>query len=84
MYENQREKAGKAIRRLREREGFAQEEFAQFAGIDRANYGKIERGEHNLTLITLFKIAGNLRVSPSELLADITAEECIAERTVSR
>jgi DNA-binding XRE family transcriptional regulator len=36
---------GSAIRSTREQRGYSQEAFAARAGLDRANYGAIERGE---------------------------------------
>ncbi len=39
------------------------------AGIDRSYYGAIERGEFNVTLETMIKIANALEVPAAELLA---------------
>jgi transcriptional regulator with XRE-family HTH domain len=69
-------KVGAAVRRQRERLGFSQEGFSQFAGIDRARWGRLERGELNISLKTLFQVAAFLRVKPSALLEDVTLEEC--------
>jgi transcriptional regulator with XRE-family HTH domain len=52
---------GLAARSLRVERGFAQEAFAARAGMDRSNYGAIERGEFNVSLDTIVKIAGRLR-----------------------
>ncbi|MCW3019652.1 MAG: transcriptional regulator [Solirubrobacterales bacterium] len=59
---------GLAIRRLREESGHSQEAFAATAGLDRSYYGAIERGEFNVTIDTLVKIASALDVAASELL----------------
>ena len=59
---------GRAIRSLREESGHSQEAFAATAGIDRSYYGAIERGEFNVTIDTLVKIASALDLSASELL----------------
>ncbi len=59
---------GQTIRVLRADLGFSQESLAHDAGIDRSYMGGIERGEHNLTLMSLIRICGCLRVSASELL----------------
>lgn len=64
------------IRRIRLERGFSQEAFAQHAQLDRSYYGRIERGTQNIALRTLCVIAATLRVHPSELLADLTAEDC--------
>jgi transcriptional regulator with XRE-family HTH domain len=57
----------RAIRTTREQRGYSQEAFAARAGLDRANYGAIERGECNVTVDTIVKIAGGLGVSAGEL-----------------
>ena len=59
---------GHAIREARKARGYTQEAFALAAGLDRSYMGAIERGEFNLTLQTLLKIAGELGLSGSELL----------------
>ncbi|MCX7283569.1 MAG: helix-turn-helix transcriptional regulator [Novosphingobium sp.] len=62
---------GKRIRSLREAAGISQEAFAAQANIDRAAYGKLERGEINLTLLTLARIAISLEAELAELFEDI-------------
>ena len=59
---------GCAIRDLRLNMNFSQEAFADEAGIDRSYLGGIERGEHNLALINLIKIASALNLSAYQLL----------------
>jgi transcriptional regulator with XRE-family HTH domain len=61
---------GAVIRELRLRNGLSQEALAVDAELDRSYMGGIERGEHNLTLINLNKVATALGVKPSELLKD--------------
>jgi DNA-binding XRE family transcriptional regulator len=58
---------GKAIRSTRHERGFSQEAFARHAGLDRSNYGAIERGEFNISVDTAVKIAAALRTSVSDL-----------------
>ena len=60
---------GRAIRSARRERGFAQEAFAARAGIDRSYCGAIERGEFNVSLDTIMKLAKGLGVSASELSA---------------
>jgi transcriptional regulator with XRE-family HTH domain len=57
----------RAIRTTREQRGYSQEAFAARAGLDRANYGAIERGEANVTVDTVVKIATGLGVGAGEL-----------------
>jgi transcriptional regulator with XRE-family HTH domain len=59
---------GKSIRELRLELEYSQEAFADEVGIDRSYVGGIERGEHNLALINLVKIAKTLNLSASQLL----------------
>jgi transcriptional regulator with XRE-family HTH domain len=59
---------GGAIRSLREEQGQSQEAFAVAAGVDRSYYGAIERGEFNVTIDTLVKIASALNLPASTVL----------------
>ncbi|HUJ11611.1 MAG TPA: helix-turn-helix transcriptional regulator [Verrucomicrobiae bacterium] len=58
---------GQQIRRLREAKNLSQEEFAGLAGIDRAYYGGIERGERNVAALNLMRIADALEVGVGRL-----------------
>jgi transcriptional regulator with XRE-family HTH domain len=59
---------GAAIRSMRTERGLPQEAFARRAGMDRSYYGAIERGEFNVSLDTIVKIAGALGVSVTAVL----------------
>jgi len=59
---------GAAIRKERSDRDLSQEALAIDADLDRSYMGGIERGEHNLTVMNLVKIAGALKLSPSKLL----------------
>ena len=61
---------GEAVRAARKARGMSQESLADAAGIDRSHMGKIERGERNVTLLNVVKIAAALDGKPSHLLAD--------------
>ncbi len=50
-------KVGLKIRRLREEKGWTQEDLAFAADLHRAYIGQIERGEKNIGLVNLEKIA---------------------------
>jgi transcriptional regulator with XRE-family HTH domain len=63
------EAIGHAIRQARKEQGYTQEAFALAASLDRSYMGAVERGEFNLTLETLLKVAGALGVSAAELLS---------------
>lgn len=62
-------KLGKALRDMRKahRRHFSQEEFALEAEINRGYYGSIERGEVNVSVLTLEKICSALGASMEEL-----------------
>lgn len=59
---------GDAMRAIREECGTSQEALALAAGIDRSYYSAIERGEFNLTLANILKIASSLGVPGWKLL----------------
>lgn len=61
-------KLGQAIRTERKAARLSQEALADAAGIDRSHMGKIERGERNVTLLNIAKIADALERKPSDLL----------------
>lgn len=48
---------GRRIRERRQGLGLSQEGLAHAAGMDRSYVGRIERGEHNLTLVALVRLA---------------------------
>jgi XRE family transcriptional regulator, regulator of sulfur utilization len=62
---------GERIRRLREERGWSQESFAHEGGLGRSFAGAIERGEKDIRLSTLMKLARTLGVSLSQLLKGI-------------
>lgn len=59
---------GRNLRAYRKRRGFSQEDFADKLGVHRTYMGGIERGERNLTLKSVEKIAGKLELEPLTLL----------------
>lgn len=61
---------GRNLRRYRLERGYSQEAFADYVGVHRTYMGAVERGERNLTLQTLEKIADFIGVDPRELLSE--------------
>lgn len=59
---------GAAIRRMRREVAVSQEELAHICQLDRSHLGRIERGERNVTLLNVVRIARGLACTPSELL----------------
>lgn len=60
---------GKAIRDARKARKLSQEAFADAAGIERSHMGRIERGQSNITLLNVARIAKFIGCKPSELMA---------------
>jgi transcriptional regulator with XRE-family HTH domain len=69
--ENIRVRFGKALRQRRNKLGVSQEAFADMCELDRTYIGGIERGERNVALVNIEKIAKTLRVSVSELFRGV-------------
>ena len=59
---------GERVRVLRQARGLSQETLALAAGLDRTYIGGVERGERNISLLNIQKIAQALGVSPADLL----------------
>ncbi len=62
---------GNQIRRMRKDAGYSQEDFAAKAGLDRAYYGGVERGERNVSALNLIRIACVLGVEVGMLFPTI-------------
>lgn len=65
---------GTVVRRLRTDRGYSQENFAYEAGLHRTFMGLIERGQRNVTLATIFRLAAGLKIPPSSLIAELEGE----------
>ena len=61
---------GRNLRRYREERGLSQEAFAEVLGVHRTYMGGVERGERNLTLRSVERLAETIGVDPLSLLAD--------------
>jgi transcriptional regulator with XRE-family HTH domain len=61
---------GARVRRLRQQKSLSQEELAQLAGIDRTYIGGVERGERNLSLLNVKRLADALGVNAKDLFDD--------------
>jgi transcriptional regulator with XRE-family HTH domain len=59
---------GRRLRAYREARGLSQEAFADVLGVHRTYVGGLERGERNLTLKSLERIAARLELDPLSLL----------------
>lgn len=59
---------GENLKAHRKERGLSQEAFAQVLGVHRTYMGGLERGERNLTLKALERIASKIGVDPLDLL----------------
>ena len=62
---------GGRIRQLRLERGLTQEELAHLSGLHRTYISTLERGERNIAILNLWHLAKALKLSLSEMLADI-------------
>lgn len=59
---------GKNLRKLREAKGISQETLSNDAEVGKNQVGLIERGEINVTICTIKKLAKHIDVEPKDLL----------------
>jgi len=63
-------KLGKAIRQRRKALGLSQDAFADRCGVHRTYMGSVERGERNVSLENILRIAAACGVTASALLKE--------------
>ena len=59
---------GKAIREVRLSKGISQEKLALLADVDRSYVGRVERGDNNVAVLTLVRLATALDLSVAKLM----------------
>jgi len=64
-------KLGSNIRSLRDAKGLSQEQLALVSNLDRTYIGGVERGERNISILNLCKIASSLNVVVNVLLEGV-------------
>jgi len=65
---------GNTIRDIRKQRGMSQEELADKSNLHRTYVGGIERGERNVSLINILRLAHALNVLPADLLRAFNKE----------
>lgn len=61
---------GEAIRRLRLSKDISQEKLALLAEVDRSYVGRVERGDNNVAVLTLARLASALDISIAKLMKE--------------
>ncbi len=61
---------GDAIRRIRRSKDISQEELALLADVDRSYVGRVERGDNNVAVLTLARLAYALDVPIAKLMKE--------------
>lgn len=59
---------GNRVREVRHSRGWSQEQLADLSGIHRTYVSSLERGQRNVSVLTLSRIAKGLRVTAAFLL----------------
>ncbi|MGH8628325.1 MAG: helix-turn-helix domain-containing protein [Gammaproteobacteria bacterium] len=63
---------GRRVRATRESTGLSQEQLADKSGLHRTYVGSVERGERNIALLNIIRLARALEVDPGDLLSGLT------------
>ncbi len=64
---------GERVRSFRSRVGLTQEQLGRAAGLHRTYIGGVERGERNVSLHNILRLAGALRVDAADLVTGLPA-----------
>ncbi|MCG8650934.1 MAG: helix-turn-helix domain-containing protein [Pirellulales bacterium] len=70
-----RETFGSNLKHYRLKAGISQDALAVKMGVDRAHVSAMERGQQNVTIVTLWHVALALEVKPAALLDDQPRED---------
>lgn len=68
-------KIGNNIKKIRKKQNLSQEELAFKSGLHRTYIGSVERGEKNITILNLIKIANSLNTELSIFFNLLDEEE---------
>lgn len=67
--QNVTKKFGMRVRELRSEAGLTQEHLAETAELDRSYVGSVERGERNLSIENVCRLATAIGVSPADFFS---------------
>ena len=70
---------GKRIREIRNVSGISQEQLAFESGLDRSYIGQVERGERNISIVNIHRVARALKTQAHFLLMPVGTEININE-----
>lgn len=62
---------GKHVRKLRLDRGLSQQKLAELADLHRNYVGGVERGERNIAILNIVRLARALKVKPGKLMETI-------------
>lgn len=71
---------GERVRARREQLGLSQEAAAVACGVHWTFLGQVERGQRNISLSNIVKLAQGLKIDPGELVKGLHAAEKVANR----
>ncbi len=63
---------GRNLRKVREARGWSQEELAFRCGVHRTYVGAVERGEYNVTILTLRKLTRTLGITLRDAIRGVS------------
>ncbi len=66
---------GEILRKKRKEANYSQEKLAFECGLDRTYISLLERGLRQPTLVTVFKICGQLKIKPHVLIRELEQAE---------
>jgi transcriptional regulator with XRE-family HTH domain len=69
-----RKLVGRNVKRLRQKKGLTQEQFAEVSGFSQQYISSLERGRRNPTIVTLYELAAALDVGHVELVRPSRSE----------
>lgn len=75
---------GHRVREFRATKAITQEELALRCGLDRSYIGQVERGERNISLENIYRIASGLDISPGDLLENVLVFYPSQQREVAK